>query len=45
MINEQMRIVLDGEVYEIDNVDNVGFKNEEIEIRCVLLPLEEVPDV
>lgn len=43
VINEQMRIVLDSEVYEIDNVDNVGFKNEEIEIRCVLLPLEEVP--
>lgn len=34
-IDETMRILFQNKVYDIDNVDNIGFKNEMLEIRAI----------
>lgn len=34
-INEEMRIRFQGKIYDIDNIDNIGYKNAEMEIRAI----------
>lgn len=34
-ITEHMRIQFNCKIYDIDNIDNIGFKNEEIEIKAI----------
>lgn len=34
-IDESMRIIFDSKIYDIDNIDNIGFKNEEVEIKAI----------
>ena len=34
-IDESMQIRFQGKFYDIDNIDNIGFQNEEIEIKAI----------
>ncbi len=34
-ITEEMRIIFNGKIFDIDNIDNIGFKNQELEIRAI----------
>lgn len=34
-INEEMRIRFQGKIYDIENIDNIGYKNAELEIRAI----------
>lgn len=34
-IDETMRIRFQGKIYDIDNIDNISYKNAELEIRAI----------
>lgn len=39
-INENMRIIFNKKVYDIDNIDNINYLNEELEIKAIERVLE-----